>query len=111
MVSPAMRHAGAAADVEDPAGVVAADGQLVRPWAVDRHAVGDRQVALVSVMVPCSPCANVDGVASPDCDARPQRVGAAVVQVGHREGAEQAPVLQSLPGAAGPSAAKGWVLI
>ena len=61
-------------------------------------------------MVPCSPARECDG-ASPDCDARPQRAGAAVAQVGHREGAEQAPVLQSLPGAAGPSAAKGWVLI
>ena len=60
-----MAHGGAAADLEDAAGIVAADGQLVRPGAVDRHAAGDRQFAAVSVMVPCSPGANAM-VASPD---------------------------------------------
>src|SRR5260370_34423185 len=34
----------APADVKDPAGVVAADGQLVRAWAVDVQALVDQQL-------------------------------------------------------------------
>ena len=48
---PGDAHAGAAADVKDPAGVVAADGQVVRSGAVDGHACAIRSGPLVSVML------------------------------------------------------------
>ena len=48
MVSPAMVTLALPLMSKIAAGVVAADGQLVRPRAVDRHAVADRQFAAAS---------------------------------------------------------------
>ena len=64
--------------------------------------------SLVSVMVPCRPLAKL--MVSPLLaigDGRPQRAGAAVGQVVHREGAEQAPVLQSFQARQDRSPRKG----
>src|SRR5579864_3713325 len=84
-------------NLEHAAGVVAAYSYPFRPRAVDGHAVGDLQFtgqgdgAVQSVReVDCVRA----GIGGGDC--RPQRAGPAVVEVRHREGAEQSSVLQSL---------------
>ena len=65
-------HAGAAADVKDPAGVVAADGQLVRPGPLMVTLSLDRQFAARQRDGAVQPGRERDGIVAGQ-DARPQR--------------------------------------
>ena len=94
-------HGHAAADVEDPAGVVAADGQSVRARAVDGQVVRDAQLAAGQRdRAVASRGGEVDQVGAGQGvgveDRLPQRAGAAVGEVLDRERARHGPVLQGL---------------
>jgi hypothetical protein len=101
-------------DVEDPAGVVAADRQLIGPRSLDVQAPGDGQLAAgQGDGLAAQGRVEVDGVAAlGGGDGGPQRAGAAVGVVQHRQGAGQPARLQPLqpgaepgpPGWAGPAA-------
>ena len=89
----------AAADVEDAAGVVAADRELVGARAVDRQVAGDGQLAAGqgdrAVHGPWSKrITSAPGWALASRTACAQRAGAAVGQVQDREGAGDRTVLQ-----------------
>src|SRR5262249_56989454 len=107
VVGPAVRdgqvvdgHGHAAADPEDPAGVVAADGQYTGAGAVDRQGVGDVQLAAGQCDGAAQPGGEVDhvgaGAGVGGQDGRSQRAGAAVSEVQDREGAGDRAVLQGL---------------
>src|SRR5262245_27978455 len=105
---PVHGHVDAAADLEDPAGVVAADCEPVGARAVDPQVVGDAQLAAGQgdgALQAAGESAHVGpGVAVGVEDRLPQRAGAAVGEVQDREGARQGPAFQGLqPGHEAPS--------
>src|SRR5262249_14439287 len=72
-------HGGPALDVEDPAGVVAADGQLRGARPLDVQVLGDGQLAGQRDGLAGEAEGEDDGVAAVGGgDLRPQRAGAAV---------------------------------
>ena len=91
-------HRRAAADVEDPAGVVAADGQPAGARAVDPQVVRDAQLPARQGDRAPQPVGEGDdvgtGVGVGGRDRRPQRAEAAVGEVADREGAEDDAILQ-----------------
>jgi hypothetical protein len=89
---------GGAGDPEDATDLLAADGQGAGPRAVDCNAIDDVQLA--TGQGDGAGRGEVDcvgsGVGVGGGDGSPQRAGAAVEEVGHREGAGQAAVVECL---------------
>src|SRR5262249_1715885 len=91
-------HGRVVADVKDAAGVVAADGQLVGARPVDGHAAGEIRLGAGEGGGAGQAGGAADGGAGGGIGGgprSPQRAGAAVVEVGHGEGAGQPAVFQS----------------